>query len=710
MSTSTSTGPTNSRADASARGPASVTTRSGLTSVGVLRSEWIKLWSLRSTVWSFALVIVVSVGMAVLISLATQMNEVGAALAPETQVGIVVTTATVGIFFGQMIVAVLGVMAVTGEYSTGMIKSSLAAVPRRLPMLAAKAVVAFVATYLVGFGSILASYLVASPILALRDIGASLAEPEVLRGLFTGPLFLALIAVFALGLGTIFRSTAGGIATTLGILLVLPIVLSLIPAERAVTTTPYLIGNAGPEIVSPSGFSAVEEGWQNLLIVIGWVAVSGAIGAWLLKRRDAEETWNETDARPGPFGRVTFMTVPAAVPAGSTPDASSLVAAGTVIAPGAVHAPGWVDIRSGRIVDCGAGEPPRPPDHSFPDGTLAPGYVDVHAHGGGGFGFDDPDSGVAAAVIAATHLAHGTTTLMASLVTAPLDKLERTVAALAPLVEQGLLAGIHLEGPWLSPAHRGAHDESLLREPDVETVDRLMRAGRGCVRMVTIAPELSGGLAAVRQIVVFGAVVAIGHTDATYDLTRQAIAAGATVGTHVFNAMRPLHHREPGPALALLEDPTVFAELIADGVHLHPAVVRLITGSASRPVFVTDAMAAAGADGTNGAAGAAGGAHGHGGRYTLGGLDVHVADGQARLADGTIAGSLLTLSAAVRYAVHTAGVPLAVAVRAATQNPADMIGLPDRGRLAAGHRADLIVLDEALHVTATMQAGVWCAG
>lgn len=287
MSTSTSASPTNSRADASARARASVTTHSGLSSLGVLRSEWIKLWSLRSTVWSFALVIVVSVGMAVLMSLATQMSDVGVAIAPEAQVSIVVTAATVGIFFGQMIVAVLGVMAVTGEYSTGMIKSSLTAVPKRLPMLAAKAIVVFVATYLVGLGSILASYLVASPIFALRDIGASLLEPELLRGLFAGPLFLALIAVFALGLGTIFRSTAGGIATALGILLVLPIVLALIPAEWAVNATPYLIGNAGPEIVSPSGFSAVEEGWQNLLIVIGWVALSGVIGAWLLKRRDA---------------------------------------------------------------------------------------------------------------------------------------------------------------------------------------------------------------------------------------------------------------------------------------------------------------------------------------------------------------------------------------------------------------------------------------
>ncbi|MDJ0324771.1 N-acetylglucosamine-6-phosphate deacetylase [Cryobacterium sp. PH31-AA6] len=370
-----------------------------------------------------------------------------------------------------------------------------------------------------------------------------------------------------------------------------------------------------------------------------------------------------------------------------------LISGGTVIAPDAVYSPGWVDIRDGRIVGCGAGEPPRKADYSFPQSTLAAGYVDIHTHGGGGSSFNDADTDAAVARITATHLAHGTTTMMASLVTVPLDEFERTVSALAGLVEQGALAGIHLEGPWLSPAHRGAHDVTLLRDPDTETVDRLMRAGRGAVRMVTIAPELEGGLAAVRQIVGYRAVAAVGHSDADYETTRQAIAAGATAGTHVFNAMRQIHHREPGPALALLEDPSIFAELIADGVHLHPAMVRLIIGSPSRPVFVTDAMAAAGADE---------------GEYKLGALDVSVSDGQARLADGTIAGSVLTLSQAVRYAVHTAGIPVEVAVRAATQNPADMIGLADRGRLARGHRADLIVLDAGLQVTATLQAGVWC--
>lgn len=387
---------------------------------------------------------------------------------------------------------------------------------------------------------------------------------------------------------------------------------------------------------------------------------------------------------------------PAAAPlpidAGPGSAASLLIAAGTVVLPDRDLTPGWVEVQGGLIVACGGGEPPRPADAHFPAGILVPGFVDAHSHGGGGASFNDADPRAAAAEIIRTHRGFGTTTLMASLVTAPLDEMERLVTELAELVRAGQLAGIHLEGPWLSPAHRGAHTAELLRLPDPASVDRLLRAGAGAVRMVTIAPELTGGLAAVASIVRSGAVAAIGHTDADFELTRAAIAAGATAGTHVFNAMRPLHHRQPAAALALLDEPSVFAEVVADGVHLHPAMVRLIMRSPARPVLVTDAMAAAGAPD---------------GDYTLGGLSVRVADGAARLADGTIAGSVLTLSAAVRYAVLTAGVPLALAIHAATQNPADLLGLTDRGRIRPGLRADLVVLTPALNVAATLHQGTW---
>lgn len=373
----------------------------------------------------------------------------------------------------------------------------------------------------------------------------------------------------------------------------------------------------------------------------------------------------------------------------------TLITASRVILPDTVLEPGWVETDGGRITAIGTGLPVREPDADFPGAALAPGFVDAHIHGGGGFSFNDAEPAAAAVRIAEVHGLHGTTTLMASLVTAPLPELEKAVAALASLVEQGVLAGIHLEGPWLSPDHRGAHTQELLLAPEPAAVDRLMLAGRGTVRMVTIAPELEGGLAAVRQVTGYGAVAAIGHTGAGYDLARQAIAAGATAGTHVFNAMRPLHHREPGPALAFLEDPAVFAEVIADGVHLHPSLVRFIAASPARAVFVTDAMAAACAQE---------------GRYRLGGLDVRVADGEARLvSDGTIAGSVLTLDAAIRHAVLDAGVPLADAVRAASYNPADMLGLSGVGRIAPGGQADLVVLGEDLEVAAVMKAGEWFA-
>jgi N-acetylglucosamine-6-phosphate deacetylase len=379
---------------------------------------------------------------------------------------------------------------------------------------------------------------------------------------------------------------------------------------------------------------------------------------------------------------------------GPDADIPLLITAGRVVLPDRVLSPGWVEVAGGLIIGSGGGAPPRVADADFPTGVLAPGFIDAHNHGGGGVSFHDlgPDARAITERIVLTHRAHGTTTMMASLVTAPLDELERLVRALAELVHEGLLVGIHLEGPWLSPAHRGAHAEDLLRRPDAASVERLMSAGGGAVRMVTIAPELDGGIAAVTSIVQQGAVAAIGHTDADYALTRAAIEAGATVGTHVFNAMRPLHHREPGAAGAVLENPAMFAELVADGVHLHPSIVRLITDSPARPVFVTDAMAAAGATD---------------GDYKLGALDVRVADGAARLVDGTIAGSVLTLDHAVRYAVQTAGVPLALAIRAASQNPADMLHLTDRGRILPGLRADLVILDDDLTVRATMHGGTW---
>lgn len=373
---------------------------------------------------------------------------------------------------------------------------------------------------------------------------------------------------------------------------------------------------------------------------------------------------------------------------------SMLVRAGRVVTPARVFAPGWVLVDGDRILDVQQGAPPRPPDVDLPSSTVVPGYVDAHAHGGGRASFDaGPEQ---AATVAGTHLRHGTTSMMASLVTDRLPSLARSVHELAALVEDGLLAGIHLEGPWLSPRHAGAHDPSLLREPTPESVETLVAAAGGHLRMVTVAPELRGGLDAVRRLSAAGVVAAIGHTDATYDDARAALDAGATVGTHLFNAMRGLHHREPGPVTALLEHPDAYVELVADGVHLHPAVLRLAaTRKHHLAVLVTDAMAAAGAGD---------------GDYALGALSVQVRDGVARLAgNGAIAGSTLTMAAAVRLAVQVAGLPIEDVVRAATASPAAMLGLSKVGSLRPGHRADLVVLDADLDVARVLHRGVWVA-
>lgn len=370
-----------------------------------------------------------------------------------------------------------------------------------------------------------------------------------------------------------------------------------------------------------------------------------------------------------------------------------LISAGQVITPEAVLAPGWVEVTGETIHRVGDGDPPGRAVHAFPRETLAPGFVDMHVHGGGGHSFSTEDPAEALAVIR-THRASGTTTMVASLVTASEQMLLRQISSLAELVQQGELVGLHLEGPWLSPHFAGAHDKAQLRPPSGPSVDRLLSAGKGTIRMVTLAPELEHGLDAVARLVGEGVTAAMGHTSADYDLSRTAIEQGVTVGTHLFNAMPSLHHREPGPTLALLEDKRVTVEVIPDGVHLHPRLVGIIATSApGRVALVTDAMAAAG---------------GGDGTYRLGDLDVVVADGVARLAgSATIAGSTLTMLRGLQLAVQEAGVPVPEAVRAATSTPAQALGLGDVGAIRPGACADLVVLDESLTLRAVLRRGIW---
>ncbi|MDI3314762.1 MAG: N-acetylglucosamine-6-phosphate deacetylase [Mycobacterium sp.] len=376
----------------------------------------------------------------------------------------------------------------------------------------------------------------------------------------------------------------------------------------------------------------------------------------------------------------------------------TLIAAGAIVLDDRVCRPGWLETSGRRIRDCGAGAPPRPADVAFADSVVVPGFVDVHVHGGDGASYGDARAAEIARA-AEFHARHGTTTTLASLVTASPAELLTGVRALAEAAAAGLIAGIHLEGPWLSPAHPGAHDRDRLRDPDPAEIDAVLAAGAGAIRMVTLAPELHASGRAIDRFLDADVVVAIGHTDATYEQTKQAIAAGATVGTHVFNAMRPLHHREPGPAFALLEDPRVTVELIADGVHVHPALVRAVVEFAGpdRVALVTDATAAAGLPD---------------GSFRLGSLPVEVVSGVARVRNtATIAGSTATMDRLFRAVADAhSDAALAAAVRMTSATPARVLGLDGVGVLRAGLDANLVVLDQDLRVTAVMANGRWRVG
>ncbi|KFG02661.1 N-acetylglucosamine-6-phosphate deacetylase [Streptomyces scabiei] len=356
-------------------------------------------------------------------------------------------------------------------------------------------------------------------------------------------------------------------------------------------------------------------------------------------------------------------------------------------------------VKNGRLTIEGTKIAANPPEnaHSIDvrDHWLVPGFVDIHNHGGGGASFtsgtvDDVLHGIR------THRLHGTTTLVASTVTGDMDGLAHRAGLLSELAEQGDIAGIHFEGPFISPCRKGAHSEELLRDPDPAEVRKLIDAARGRASMVTLATELPGGLDSVRLLAEHGVIAAIGHTDATYEQTVQAIDAGATVATHLFNAMPPLGHREPGPIAALLEDARITVELINDGTHLHPAALQLAFrhAGADRVAFITDAMDAAGfGDGL----------------YTLGPLAVEVVDGVARLVEGgSIAGSTLTQDRALRRAVTIDRLPIEDAVAALSATPARLLGLYDRiGSLDPGKDADLVLLDADFELKGVLRKGEW---
>jgi N-acetylglucosamine-6-phosphate deacetylase len=331
-----------------------------------------------------------------------------------------------------------------------------------------------------------------------------------------------------------------------------------------------------------------------------------------------------------------------------------------------------------------------------PVGTLLPGLVDIHCHGGGGYAFTTADI-TEMADAARHHHEFGTTTLLASLVTARPETLTEQIATLIPLVDDGTLAGIHVEGPFLSDVRCGAQDPAYLLEPDPALTAVLLEAGNGRVRVMTVAPELPGYAELAAQLRARGVIVAIGHTDADYAVVRDALRDDACLVTHLANGMAPLHHRRSGPVAAALvaaADGDAVVEVIGDGIHVDAGFVAMVFAAARGNVaLVTDAMAAAGMpDGT----------------YQLGPQSVTVEDSVARIANGSIAGGTSHLIEVLQRAVRESEVPLVYAVRAASTIPAAVLGIDGTcGSIRPGRYADIVVVDDDLELASVMRRGSW---
>lgn len=363
-----------------------------------------------------------------------------------------------------------------------------------------------------------------------------------------------------------------------------------------------------------------------------------------------------------------------------------------------------IEVEDGAIVSIRSrtpGEQPAAAGLDYPGATLAPSFFDIHFHGAAGHDVMDATP-EALSAIGAMLARHGTATFLATTVTAPLDATLRAVEGLATLIAKPDLlqnkekiarpVGIHLEGPFLSHAKRGVQPAEHLLAPDIATFDRLFDAAQGHVHLMTLAPELPGAVELAAHATSRGVRVSMGHSNATAAETHAAIAAGAISATHTFNAMRPLDHREPGILGIVLTDDRVYAELICDGIHTEPEMVKLWWRAKGdqRAILITDAMSATGMPD---------------GEYQLGGFAVQVANGRA-MARGVLAGSVLTLDRALSNFIAFTGAPLEKALRLLTANPAAMTGLADRtGSIAIGQPANLVAVDSAGKLVASIVGG-----
>lgn len=384
------------------------------------------------------------------------------------------------------------------------------------------------------------------------------------------------------------------------------------------------------------------------------------------------------------------MTVP-------EPGAPLVVRSVSVVDAAGLVPDAWVSTRDGQITGVGSGDG----WHKHADGAtvvdgqggyLAPGFVDLHVHGGGGHAHEEGADAILAAT--AAHRRHGTTRSVVSFVSDTVDALADRLAVVADLVgEHPGILGSHLEGPFLAEARKGAHSADRLVDPTPTAVRHLLEAARGTLRQVTLDPQRDGATAAAAAFREAGVVVAVGHTDCGHAEAAAAFARGASLLTHAFNAMPGIHHRAPGPVVAAVDDESVTLELILDGEHVHPRVAAMLLAAApGRVALVSDAMSAAAGDD---------------GSYALGDLTVTVSGGRA-VVEGTdtLAGSTLTLDRALRVGV-AAGLPLPALVGAATSTPAGVLGLEAvLGRIAPGWAADLVLLDSSLDVVSVHPSGV----
>lgn len=332
---------------------------------------------------------------------------------------------------------------------------------------------------------------------------------------------------------------------------------------------------------------------------------------------------------------------------------------------------------------------------------VMPGFIDVHTHGGGGFNLHTTNAQEIGSYSLWTT-ATGVTSYLIGVVGTPGALPEAQLCAAVEAIEQlgqlepGMGAepvGIHLEGPYINIKRRGAHVPAWLRMPDTAETERILALTKGCLRLITLAPELPGAAAMIQQLVEAGVTVSMGHTDATYEQAQEAIALGVTHMTHCFNAMRPIHHRAPGPLAAVAQAPQVRGELIADGVHVHPSVMNILVDilGPERTIVITDALAGAGLNDTT---------------FEFAGQPAQVICGAARLADGTLTGSVLTMKQALLNMLSMTSVSLSEAVGMLTLNPAHAACIAERkGRLHTGFDADVLIFDKELTLQATLCRG-----